>query len=125
LKEWGWVNIRYITLLFTYNCTDTILRPANHKELYNLQHVELQNVIECVIGVFKKQFKIVCEENYYPMEMQAKLIPALCALHNFICIYDPNNDMEITQEEIDEMLEGERPAAEGEVHGGISAEEVA
>jgi hypothetical protein len=56
------------------------------------------------------------------METQVRLVPALCALHNFIRIHDPADDMGITQEEIDGMLEEER-AGEGELQDGIAAEE--
>jgi hypothetical protein len=100
-----------------------MFRPVNYKELFNLRHAELRNVIERIIGVFKKRFKIVREDNYYPMTMQARLIPALCALHNFIRIHDPSDDMDITQEEIDEMLEDERPSVEGNLQTGVTAVE--
>jgi hypothetical protein len=57
------------------------------------------------------------------MSLQAKLVTATCALHNFIRIHDPLDDMGITQHELDEMMEREQPA-EGELHGGITTEEV-
>lgn len=82
-------------------------------------------MVERIIGVFKKRFKIVREDNYYPMATQVKLIPALCALHNFIRLQDPADEMEITQEELDEMLEEERATRgnEGASQGGSAAAE--
>jgi hypothetical protein len=84
----------------------------------------LRNVVERIIGVLKKRFRIIAEANDYPMEMQAKLMPALCALHNFIRIYDPADDMDITEEEIESAVSQEQPAS-GTYHSGIAAAETA
>lgn len=58
------------------------------------------------------------------METRIRLVPALCALHNFIQIYNPQDEMDISNEEIQMYIEAERPA-EGELQCGISAEETA
>jgi hypothetical protein len=58
------------------------------------------------------------------METQIHLIPALCALHNFIHIYDPLDEMDITDEEVQMYLATER-SADGELQQGVSVEEVA
>jgi hypothetical protein len=76
-----------------------------------------------VIGIYKKWFKIMQEVNYFPMPLQAKLVPATCTLHNFIRIHDPLDDMGITECELEEMVAREQPA-EGELHNGITSEEV-
>jgi hypothetical protein len=89
-----------------------------------LRHAELRNCAERIIGIFKKRFRIINEDNFYPMEMQVRLVPALCALHNFIRIYDPLDEMDITDEEVEMYLAMERPA-EGELQRGISAQETA
>lgn len=97
--------------------------PTNYKELYNLRHTELRNIVERIIGIFKKCFRIIREDSYYPMVMQARLVHALCTLHNFIRVHDPSDDMEISQEEIDLMLAEERSTREGVLQDGISDEE--
>ena len=56
------------------------------------------------------------------MPVQAKFITALCALHNFIRIHDPLDDMDLTQEELDLILDEDRPAA-GVLQRGVSREE--
>ncbi|THU78493.1 hypothetical protein K435DRAFT_699925, partial [Dendrothele bispora CBS 962.96] len=42
-------------------------------------------------GVDKRRFKILNMAPEYPFRTQAKLPPALCALHNFIRILDPHD----------------------------------
>ena len=98
-------------------------RPQNPKELFNLRHAELRNVVERIIGIFKKRFKIIREANFYPIDVQAKLVTALCALHNFIRIHDPRDDMGITQEELDVLLEDEMRPAVGESQHGVGRQE--
>ena len=51
------------------------------------------------------------------------LVPSLCALHNFIRIHDLADEMDITQEEIDEMLEDQRLIGGELQEAGISAAE--
>ena len=72
----------------------------------------------------KKRFRIIAEANDYPIATQAKLVPALCALHNFIRIYDPADEMEITEEEIEGFITSEEPAI-GSLQNGIPAAETA
>src|SRR5215471_13726721 len=53
----GWLSLFFhstLTLLIKNNC-----RPRNEKELYNLRHASLRNVIERIFGVSKKRFKIL------------------------------------------------------------------
>lgn len=64
-------------------------RPKNKEELFNLRHASLRNVIERIFGILKSQFCILEVGCEYPMEFQARVVPALCAIHNFIRIHDP------------------------------------
>jgi hypothetical protein len=50
------------------------MRPVNYKELFNLRHASLHDVVECIIGVWKKHFHIIREFSDYPMEMQVTII---------------------------------------------------
>jgi hypothetical protein len=50
------------------------------------------NVIECTFGVLKEHFKILLLPPAYSMDIQAWIIAALCALHNFIREHESNDD---------------------------------
>ena len=60
------------------------MRPANKKELFNLRHAQLRNIIERIFGVFKRRFQIFGKAPGYPFKTQVKLVYALAGLHNFI-----------------------------------------
>ena len=59
-------------------------KPENAKELFNLRHLLLHNVIECIFGVLKRQWQILggkgCE---YSIDTQVDLFCALISLYNF------------------------------------------
>ena len=67
-------------------------RPQNAKELYNLRHSLLRNVIERIFGVVKKRFPILVEMSPYAFPFECDL--ALCAmmLHNFIRTHQSDED---------------------------------
>ena len=67
-------------------------RPQNHQELFNLCLGQLCNVVEHIFGIFKHQFGLTLVAPEYSIADQAMFIPALGALHNFICIHDPVTD---------------------------------
>ncbi|XP_020531703.1 putative nuclease HARBI1 [Amborella trichopoda] len=60
------------------------LTPQNVKELFNLRHSSLRNVIECAFGVLKKRFPILKVATTYPYETQVKIVAAAWTLHNHI-----------------------------------------
>ena len=59
-------------------------KPENAKELFNLCHSSLHNIIEHIFGVLKRQWKILggkgCE---YSIDTQVDLFCALIGLYNF------------------------------------------
>jgi DDE superfamily endonuclease len=59
-------------------------KPENAKELFNLRHSSLRNVIERIFGVLKRQWQILggkgCE---YSIDTQVDLFCALIGLYNF------------------------------------------
>lgn len=60
-------------------------RPQNMKELFNLRHARLRNVVERVYGVFKNRFRIFqAPRDGFSLLTQNKLIIALSAVHNWI-----------------------------------------
>jgi hypothetical protein len=63
-------------------------RPQNHKELFNLHHAQLRNVIEQIFGVVKWRSKVLVVAQEYSIQTQAQLVGALAVLHNFIQIHD-------------------------------------
>ena len=94
LKKWEQVSLQYAYLLL-YNIfllKYSHFRLCDARELFNLCHAKLHNVIEHIFGVSKHCFKILNIAPEYPFKIQCKLPPALCALHNFIQIQDPLDD---------------------------------
>lgn len=68
-----------------------ICRPATAKELFNLRHSQCRNAVERIFGVLKKRFKIIREANEFPIEAQGRIASAICVVHNFIRIHDPED----------------------------------
>ena len=54
------------------------------KELFNIRHAQARNVIERIFGVLKQRFRILLLPPHYPLDFQACIPAALCALQNFI-----------------------------------------
>ncbi|KAF4041162.1 DDE superfamily endonuclease [Phytophthora infestans] len=63
-------------------------RPKNGKELFNLRHSKARNVVERVIGVLKRRFKILrtCMDFEF-FNIKAAVFACLC-VHNFIRKFD-------------------------------------
>ena len=68
-------------------------RPSNAKELYNLWHASARNIIEWIFGILKRRFWILTIPPESSMAVQAHIPPALCTIHNFIWIHDPEKSM--------------------------------
>ncbi|KAG2349303.1 hypothetical protein BDR05DRAFT_871015, partial [Suillus weaverae] len=52
-------------------------------------HTSLHNIIKHIFSIMKQQWHILQLPSEYKMDFQANISVALCALHNFICRYDP------------------------------------
>lgn len=76
-------------------------RPCNARELYNLRHAQLRNVIKCIFGVLKNCFRILQLPPEYSSDIQARIPPALCLVHNVICIHDPDELLDYRDMESD------------------------
>ena len=59
-------------------------RPTDYKELFNLRHASLRNVIERRFGTRKRQFRILLGGSEYPCDVQVKIITALAIVSNYI-----------------------------------------
>ena len=78
------------------------LKPNNAKELFNLRHASLRNVIEHIFGVVKQKFKILGIGAEYSTDTQIHLVLGLLGLYNFICLHE---DIENKDQEANEILE--------------------
>ncbi|KAH0773045.1 hypothetical protein KY290_010182 [Solanum tuberosum] len=58
--------------------------PQNPRELYNLRHSKLQNVVERTFAVLKKRFPILMTPPPYFIKKQGWIVLSCCILHNFI-----------------------------------------
>ena len=79
----------------------TFFRPANAQELFNLQHASARNVIERIFNILKRRFGILHLPPEYTMDIQEKIPPALCALHNFIQCHNPTDIADFNDEPLD------------------------
>lgn len=59
-------------------------RPRDYKELFNLRHARLRNIIERIIGILKMRFPILKVATHYPMDTQVKIPLVAMVLHNII-----------------------------------------
>jgi hypothetical protein len=85
LREWGLADVT----------------PKNAKELFNLRHASLRNVIERVFGVLKKRFKFLdVGRDGYNLKTQVRMVYAITALHNFLNMHGAR-----PEEEADELQE--------------------
>jgi hypothetical protein len=62
------------------------LCPRNYKELYNLRHLALRNVIERIFGIMKKRFPILCMMPSFSFSFQCALVYFCMMVHNFITV---------------------------------------
>lgn len=75
-----------------YNQEGGNLQPQNAKELFNLRHSSLRNVVERTIGVLKRRWAYLRHPTFHDVQTQSKIVMACCALHNFIKFVDPDDD---------------------------------
>ena len=81
-------------------------RPQNAKELFNLRHAQLRNVVERVFGVLKKRFRVLRSPIDAKYPVQQLVVYACCALHNFLLsseglsFLDEENDLD--DDEVDD-----------------------
>lgn len=106
--------------IFTSSSTDNeLVSPRNSKELFNLRHARLRNIIERIFGVVKRQWRVLQQPVEYSMDVQARVPAALCALHNFIHRRNPGiYDEELQDQQWARRVEGEEDVAYGELADG-------
>ncbi|KNE95099.1 hypothetical protein PSTG_11576 [Puccinia striiformis f. sp. tritici PST-78] len=68
-------------------------KPSNTKELYNLRHATLHNIVEPIFGCIKIKFSILQAPPEIELKKQVWLLYALCMLWNFIRSYESIDNM--------------------------------
>lgn len=66
-------------------------RPKDYKELFNLCHAHMHNVIEWIFCVAKKCFPVLKQGMHFAPKKQSCVIIALLTLFNFMVMFSPNN----------------------------------
>lgn len=97
--------------------------PKNPEELFNLRHSQLRNAVERIFGVLKKRYKIVREHNDFGTSVQARIVLAVCTLHNFIKAYDPGDMGDDDESGSDNESEDESARQTGEDTGETMPQE--
>ena len=88
-------------------------RPQNPKELFNLRHASLRNVIERTFGVLKNRFVILQKPpRQYSIRTQIKLVYALTGIHNFMNMHGHDPEAESGRIGDPEGPEDEEPEGE-------------
>ena len=92
------------------------------QELFNLRHASARNIIERMFGILKNRFTILKHNPDLAPDIQARLPPALVAVHNIIRDYDRDDlddlldDEEFADQNFDEL--DLQPDNEGELADG-------
>jgi len=78
-------------------------RPVNPRELLNLRHSQLYNIVERIISVLNRRFRILRFPPEYEMGTRALIPNACCCVHNIIRTFDSAEleDMEDVTQPID------------------------
>jgi hypothetical protein len=84
-------------------------KPENYKELFNLRHASLRNVVERIFGVLKRKYQILRRAAEYSIETQTRIILACCALHNFVRSIEGENADVLLNTEVQELVEDIQP----------------
>lgn len=99
------LSSRHIERLDTYHLREQALaaeRPQNPKELFNLRHASLRNIVERTFGVLKGRFVILQKApRQYSIRTQIQLVYALTGLHDSMNTHghDPESEIAIVDDE--------------------------
>ena len=97
LRDTGYPNSDTILVLYQSTCYHLKeqrlagKKPETLKELYNLQHASLQNVIKRIFRVVKHKYQILCTPSKFLIPTQNQIILACCILHNFVRLVEGSN----------------------------------
>ncbi|KAK4703002.1 nuclease HARBI1, partial [Phenoliferia sp. Uapishka_3] len=82
-------------------------RPQKARELYNLCHAMLRNIIERIFGVLERKWRILEHPLSYSVDTQADFVTAICIIFNSIRQSDPWDSDVAAAEDLDEAALGE------------------
>lgn len=68
-------------------------KPINKKKLFNLRSLSLCNVVKRIFGLTKWHFQIFKSVPEYYFNIQINLVFAVTTLHNFIRMYQSQNNI--------------------------------
>ena len=98
---------RYIRLYLGLQDNDTSCSPQKKEELFNLRHASARNVVERILGILKRRFRILLLAPELSLKVQSKIPAALCVLHNFTRAHDPSDDNDDEEDFTDEEDSGD------------------
>jgi hypothetical protein len=86
--------------------------PRNNKELFNMRHSSLRNVVERIFGVVKKRFPVLVKMNSFEFPFQCTLVNCAVMLHNFLHLNQKYEDIFyiIDDNRVDDADEGAEEA---------------
>ncbi len=94
-------------------------KPESPKELFNLRHWSMRNVVERIFGVFEGQWQTL-NGSAYPLETHVNLVLGLAAVHDFARAQGELNE-DFTQggnDETTDMLNGQHTP---QIPGGLKS----
>jgi hypothetical protein len=100
------------------------LRPETPKELSNLHHASLRNVVERIFGCLKAKFKILTTPSEHCVHSQVQLVYALTMLWNFLRKHNQHEDLPEANNE-DESRNDTTPDVTQSVYRRTAAEDSA
>jgi DDE superfamily endonuclease len=89
-----------LSRIFLHTCDS----PTNLQELFNLCHASAHNIVERIFGILKNHFAILRSSPDLSMDAQARITPALAAIHNVIWKYD-TGEIDRFIDDIDDSVE--------------------
>jgi hypothetical protein len=121
LREWSQAELRYhiIFNIMCYYSLHIYNRPANSEELFNLRHASARNIVERIFGILKNRFGILRSNPNLDVDTQAKIAPALAAIHNVIRDYD-SADLQALLNEYDNDGPGVQVGGHSEGTGNLA-----
>jgi hypothetical protein len=93
--------------------------PLNHRELFNLRHSSLRNVVERAFGIIKKRFPILKFMHSFSFPFQRDLVKCCFLLHNYIQMTQAYDD-DFARNEVGEEDEQEEDPLEVVAGGGMN-----
>lgn len=86
--------------------------PENAKELFNLRHAALRQVVDRSIGALRKRFRCIRSMPNFSIRHQIRLVFAITAIHNFVRAHRHAAEEDDVWEELEETDDEEADPTE-------------